>query len=145
MKHALFDHPFRLHVSAPSPVLVAGGGSLACQHIQQLLSQSATTRVVVVAPRISEPILALAAQHPDRVAVELRGLSTADLSEHEKVIAATDDGAFNEDFEALAQLRARLKRSLGDAEVRLGALKSITREVEQRYLNIGWPRESSCF
>lgn len=73
------------------PCLVVGGGGVALRKVQGLLEEGA--RVTVVAPVVSPPLAALAAD--DRIILEQRRYRVEDVTGRALVLAATDDPEVN--------------------------------------------------
>lgn len=85
-------------------VLVVGGGTVASRKAAVLIDAGA--RVRVVAPRLSDPLRALASA--GRVLVIARPYERGDIGDAHLVIAATDDRAVNAAVTADAHAAARL-------------------------------------
>jgi len=71
-------------------LLLVGGGNVALEKLNSLLSNSPDTSITIVAPFIREEVRELVARHPHCQLIE-RKFEEADLDEKDLVICATDD------------------------------------------------------
>jgi siroheme synthase-like protein len=71
-------------------LLLVGGGNVALEKLNSLLSNSPDTTITIVAPSIREEVRELVARHPHCQLIE-RKFEEADLDEKDLVICATDD------------------------------------------------------
>lgn len=71
-------------------LLLVGGGNVALEKLNSLLSNSPDTAITIVAPFIREEVAELVGRHPHCQLIE-RKFEEADLNEKDLVICATDD------------------------------------------------------
>src|SRR6478672_3222419 len=71
-------------------LLLVGGGNVALEKLNSLLSNSPDTPITIVAPSIREEVRELVARHPHCQLIE-RKFEEADLDGKDLVICATDD------------------------------------------------------
>jgi precorrin-2 dehydrogenase/sirohydrochlorin ferrochelatase len=96
--------PVMLHADAIA-ALVVGGGSVATRRALSLLDAGAAVRVV--APRLDERLREAAARCA-RLRLDARPFAPEDLDGVTLVVAATDDGAVNDEVARLARERGLL-------------------------------------
>lgn len=82
-------------------LLLVGGGNVALEKLNSLLSNSPDTAITIVAPYIREEVRELVDRHPNCQLIE-RNFEEADLNEKDLVICATDDKNLHASIKYLA-------------------------------------------
>lgn len=85
-------------------VLVVGGGNVALEKVNAVLSNSPETEITLVAPDILEEIAEIAAENPN-IKLKTRSFFPGDLFSADLVIAATSDRALNKEVQQEAKKR----------------------------------------
>jgi siroheme synthase-like protein len=88
-------------------LLIIGGGKVALEKLQAVLSNSPATTIILVAKDISQPIGELAAAHSNLQLIE-REYQPADLGEADIVIVAVDDPSLGERIRIDAKQKGKL-------------------------------------
>ncbi|MES2374374.1 MAG: TSUP family transporter [Bacteroidota bacterium] len=88
-------------------VLIIGGGNVALEKLQAVLSNSPATRIRLVAMSISDQVREIAAQH-DNLLIEQRPYDISDLQHTDILIVAVNDPAWSEEIRNDAKAKGLL-------------------------------------
>src|SRR5215831_6992381 len=85
--------------------LLVGGGTVALEKLNSLLSNSPSARITLISPEVSGEIKSLVAQHLN-CKIFVTRLEISDLDQKDLVIVATNNRALNQSIQALANGRS---------------------------------------
>ena len=81
-------------------LLLVGGGNVALEKLNSLLSNSPGAKVTIVAPYIKEEVMQLLKNHPSCIMIQ-RSFEKTDLENKDLAILATDDKKLHKEIKAL--------------------------------------------